>query len=526
MVMRVVGANDNLVCMPEQCQSGRSGEGVSPDVAFEMEKLGLAGSLGSGRRPARRPARPRGSDDDSVARVESAVGSAMREAPAPRLVLAVSGGRDSMVMLDAMVRDWRARVACVATFDHGTGAAASAAAALVEQRARELGVAVRRAKMKGAGHDDAGGGGGGERTGREGARRPHCEASWREARWRFLRAVACAADASIVTAHTRDDQVETVFMRVLRGSGARGLAALYARSGVVRPLLDVWRADVAGYARARGVEWIDDPSNQSRLHLRNRVRLDILPALERARPGLTRELLELSRRAGALRVGVEDFVDENVRFRVDAEGLEVARADLRDYDARGLGVLWPALAARSDVVLDRRGTERIAEFTIMGRAGGRIQLSGACEAVLHRDALLLRRTSVNVGPREELPLDGMLSFGGWRFRPLNDGTTGPGELRRRNGNARPWVAALPADRALRVRHWGPGDRMTPYGAREPRRVKGLLRDAGIDAGRRVGWPVVLAGDDIVWVPGVRRSAAATVRSGRPVVVYECDRDDD
>jgi TilS substrate C-terminal domain. len=53
----------------------------------------------------------------------------------------------------------------------------------------------------------------------------------------------------------------------------------------------------------------------------------------------------------------------------------------------------------------------------------------------------------------------------------------------------------------------------------------LLRDAGVDAGRRSGWPVVLAGEEIVWIPGVRRGAAATVRSGRPMVVYECERDD-
>jgi tRNA(Ile)-lysidine synthase len=67
--------------------------------------------------------------------------------------------------------------------------------------------------------------------------------------------------------------------------------------------------------------------------------------------------------------------------------------------------------------------------------------------------------------------------------------------------------------------------MTPHGAAAPRRVKGLLRDAGIDAASRAGWPVVLAGDEIVWIPGVRRSSAATVRSGRPVVLYQCERDD-
>jgi tRNA(Ile)-lysidine synthase len=67
--------------------------------------------------------------------------------------------------------------------------------------------------------------------------------------------------------------------------------------------------------------------------------------------------------------------------------------------------------------------------------------------------------------------------------------------------------------------------MTPHGSFTARRVKGLLRDAGLDVVRRAGWPVVLADDEIVWIPGVRRSSAATVRSGRPVVLFHCDRID-
>ncbi|HET8763151.1 MAG TPA: tRNA lysidine(34) synthetase TilS, partial [Gemmatimonadales bacterium] len=89
-----------------------------------------------------------------------------------------------------------------------------------------------------------------------------------------------------------------------------------------------------------------------------------------------------------------------------------------------------------------------------------------------------------------------------------------------------WAAALPArqpDAPLTVRSWLPGDRMTPSGARAPRRVKGVLRDAGIAAAMRPGWPVVLAGEEIVWVPGVRRSDAATVRPGRPLVRFRCER---
>lgn len=436
---------------------------------------------------------------DPVARVRGAIGGAL-SSDAP-LVLAVSGGRDSMVLLHIFARYFRGLVACVATFDHGSGAAATEAADLVERSARALGLPVRRGRMEGG----------------AGARR---EAVWREARWSFLESVSRASGADVATAHTLDDQIETVFMRALRGSGARGLAGLYARSPVVRPLLGVRRREVAACAAALGIEWVEDPSNKSRLHLRNRVRLDLLPTLERSAPGISEELLELSCRAARLREEVDDEVTRSIRADVAAGTLKVARADLQGYDAAGLRLLWPALAARAGAVLDRRGTERITKFTINSRAGARIQLSGGWEVVLHRGSVVLRRARADDEPGGALSLKGEVSFGGWVFRPLE------GEPGRSSAAAGRWRATLPADVSLSVRSWRSGDRMIPHGSAASRRVKGLFRDAGIDAVRRRGWPVVLADDEIVWVPGVRRGAASVYLSDRRAVVYECERHDD
>jgi tRNA(Ile)-lysidine synthase len=406
-----------------------------------------------------------------------------------------------MVLLDVTARHYRDRVACVATFDHGSGSAATAAANLVERRATMLGFPVRRGRMEG---------GGGDRR----------EAAWREARWSFLADVSRSTGAAVATAHTLDDQVETVFMRVLRGSAARGLAGLYATSAVVRPLLEVPRAEVAEYAAALDLEWVEDPSNFSRRHLRNRVRLDLLPALERSRPGLSGELLELSRAAALLRAEVDEVIATRVGSSVSGSTLKVARADLQGYDAAGLRLLWAALAARAGAVLDRRGTERITKFTISGRAGARIQLSGGWEVVQHRGFVVLRRARRADEPGGARRLVGEVSVGGWSFRPLE------GERRSTGAVQGKWSALLPADATLEVRPWRSGDRMTPFGATVPRRVKGLFRDAGIDAVRRRGWPVVLADDEIVWIPGVRRGATSDNISGRRAVAYECEHHDD
>ena len=413
---------------------------------------------------------------------------------AERVVLAVSGGCDSMVLLHAAAAAARPRIAAVATFDHGTGAAATRAAARVVRAARALGLPVRTARA---------------------ARGLRGEAAWREARWRFLRGVAGELDARVATAHTQDDQAETVILRVLRGSGARGLAGLYAGSDVLRPLLASTRAEVEAYARAHGVRFTDDPSNASRAHLRNRIRLDLRPALERVAPGFSREMLALARRAAALRGEVDAVIDATLEIRRENGVLSVARAGLLRYDENGLSLLWPAVAARAGIALDRRGLARLVALTREGRAGARIQLAGGYEALLHREQVLLRRA--RAAPEEARALrigTQPVALGAFRIRRA---ASADGSL---------WSADLPVDAALSVRAWRPGDRMTPAGADGPRRVKRLLRDAGIDAARRAGWPVVLAGAEIAWIPGVRRVQAAAARSGRPLVTLCCERIDD
>src|SRR5581483_6733495 len=170
--------------------------------------------------------------------------------------------------------------------------------------------------------------------------------------------------------------------------------------------------------------------------------------------------------------------------------LVVDRRSLAGYDPDGLRLLWPALVARLGVPLDRRGTERLVQFSIRGRSGGRIQLSGGYEAVCHRNAILVRRARAGGGSTEPCTLRDGLTIHGWRFQRVR----GPDE-HGSAGRRGLWTAALPADRVLLVRSWQPGDRMIPLGAAAPRRVKGLLRDAGIDAASRRQWPVVLAGGE-------------------------------
>lgn len=297
-----------------------------------------------------------------------------------------------MVLLDAVARMPLTRGAAVAAvFDHGTGRTAAAAAQFVADQAAERGLPCVIGSTAGL-----------RRT----------EADWRAGRWKFLLEVAAAEDAEVATAHTRDDQVETVVIRALRDAGARGLAGLYAPSETRRPLLTVSRADVAEYAGQRGVRFIEDPTNRSRRHLRNRVRLDLLPAIAQVRPQFAGEMLAVARRAAAWRFELARLVDGLDVVFLDRGTIRIAAGSLHGYDAASLRILWPEVAARAGVTMDRRGTERAAAFTIeriaalrgagegnrpgvgaasLGGRGRVIQLSGGAEIEQIGGAFVLRR---------------------------------------------------------------------------------------------------------------------------------------
>ena len=300
--------------------------------------------------------------DDTVQRIRERVKSLGEGS----WLLAVSGGVDSMVLLDAAAGVIDRRRLAVATFDHGTGAWATSAAALVASQALQRGLCCVSGCAGTVGRS---------------------ESEWRTQRWRFLRETARDLGAPIVTAHTADDQIETFVIRELRGAGPRGLAGLAARSSVVRPLLGTFRSEIVRYAEVAGVEYASDPSNQDRRHLRNRVRLDLLPALERASPGFSTSILAVAEKASTWRARMEAIALTFPMMTESAQIHSFDRGSLRSLDTGELRCLWPALAARAGVILDRRGTQRLAEFTIEGATGQQIQLAGGIRVHMQRRAI-------------------------------------------------------------------------------------------------------------------------------------------
>ena len=277
------------------------------------------------------------------------------------LLLAVSGGPDSMALLHAAARlvetaarDWRLTVAHL---DHGLRVESSADATFVTRAADglELPWELRRtdvaalARAEGRSIEDAG----------------------REARYRFLEEAA-ADGALIATAHTADDAAETVILNLLRGSGLSGARGIPARRGrIVRPLLLERRETLHSLLDAAGVAYRLDPSNEDPAHLRNRVRGELLPLLEELRPGSVDRIGQFARLAADDDALLDELAEAELARRTVSDG----GIDWHDPPGAALGRRMLRIAIGAPVSSAER-VEALLEAAAGDRGGVRIELGG------------------------------------------------------------------------------------------------------------------------------------------------------
>jgi len=305
------------------------------------------------------------------------------------VVAAVSGGADSTALLQVLLAlraDLRLTIH-VAHFNHRLRADADADAAFVAEMSHGLGLPHHEGR--GTPREYA------ERTKRS------LEDAARHLRYAFLVSAAARAGAeAVATGHTLDDQAETVLMRLLRGTGARGLAGIppvRAHDGVrvIRPLLLIPHAALEAVLRARGVAWREDPTNRDHAMLRNRVRHVLLPMLEGYNPDVRRTL---SRLAEVIReeTAALDALAAPAVNAVLSGSAPVVRVVLEPFLR-----LPPALQRRAlrEAVRRARGNvqgvgfvhlEGARRLAIEGRTGGIAELPGGARIVRVRGALEVR----------------------------------------------------------------------------------------------------------------------------------------
>lgn len=238
--------------------------------------------------------------------------------PGDRLLVAVSGGPDSIALLDLADRaapGLRLMLAVVHV-DHGWRPESGADAELVARAAERRGLPVIVERMVGV---------------------QPSEVAGRDARLRlYARTGVAQGTAGVLLGHTAEDQGETVLTHLLRGAGAGGLAGMQTESLVsgvrlLRPLLELRRAELRAYCRARSLPFVDDPTNEDPRYLRNRVRHALLPLCEEIAPGSTAALARLAELAADERDLLAALVAEAWVDLVDRAngGLAVRRAEYR-----------------------------------------------------------------------------------------------------------------------------------------------------------------------------------------------------
>jgi tRNA(Ile)-lysidine synthase len=413
--------------------------------------------------------------------------------PAGAALVAVSGGPDSVVLLDLLVqtRSLHGHPLMVAHVDHGIHPESG----LVAQRVRSLaGSYALPIEMEELQLDPSA-----------------SETVARERRYAWLEAARVRTGASFIfTAHHADDQVETVLMRVLAGSGPAGLAAMVVRQGrVVRPLLPFRRAELEEHLRSAGLRAWLDPANADPRHLRSWIRGELLPLLRSRVSGVDANLERLARQAGANRAAWDAVLDSlsGLDLQVEMAGISVAATPLADYDSALTQATILTLARRAGCPLGPARAGRVLTLLRDGFTGDRVPLGGSWTAELSFGRLRLFRAD-----QENLPIpwslegtEGAAAWGRWRFRW--EKAIAP-ERQERSGLSA-WFTLAP----LTVRGWTPGDKVRPLGGRGRRLIVRCFQEARVPRSSRCSWPVLTGSDDVLWVPGICRADARVPAGG-------------
>jgi tRNA(Ile)-lysidine synthase len=340
-------------------------------------------------------------------------------------------------------------------------------------------------------------------------------------RYRFLIRVSKLEYCQrVATGHNADDQAETVLMRLLRGAGPEGLAGIpVKRDDIIRPLLWVWRQEVEAYLTRHGLPSRTDSSNLEPVYLRNRVRSELLPALAAYNPGIARSLTNLATIMGDVSAHFDAATDRALtevvksarvgHFALDLGKLNGYDEALRRYVFRRVfELLRPDLAP-----LPFHHVESLMNLVRRGEVGVSVELPDGAQARLEHGVVVIAHGSGGHPIRERgLPVPGEASFEGAGLRltaELVDRRSLPSspDAAGDSGAFFDWSAIRPP---LLVRGRRQGDRFRPFGMEGTKSLKQLMIDSKIAASFRDAVPLVCDQHGILWVVGMRRSAAAPV----------------
>ena len=411
--------------------------------------------------------------------------------PGCRLGVAVSGGADSVFLLHAL-RELASGELSVIHIEHGIrGSASIEDAAFVKDLADKFGLPfyLRTANVLTISDNQ--------------------EQAARHVRQKFFTELITAGTVDrIATGHTRSDQAETVLYRILRGSGLAGLAGILpvTKEGLVRPLLEIDRAEIEAWLRERNIAWREDASNQNRTYVRNRLRHEILPLLrETFNPNLDETLSNMATVAR----------DEELYWESTLPSPQPRVPSPQTLALHQLTGTAPAVARRliRAAISQAKGDLRQIDFG-------------------HVERILEMARSRDGHDRVQLPgLDVIRSFEWIRLVPTNDHgpvpdfsvtLAAPGSVELPGSTTRITLQVLEKTESaqacvtvgdeldwqrltrggklpsLELRNWRPGDQYQPAGQSKEQKIKNLFQQARIPLWERGYWPIITYNGTIVW----------------------------
>ncbi len=416
------------------------------------------------------------------------------------VLVAASGGGDSTALL-CMLHGQRRRLGIrrlgVVHVNHGLrGAESDGDQRFVAGLAERLGCPLFLKKLSGRTLHDAG-----------------MEEWARRERYRFyLEVKERERYDCVATGHTADDQAETVLMRIVRGSGLRGMRGILPKrdDGIIRPILDLRREEVVGWLASRGIGFRDDSSNSDHSFERNRIRHTVLPMMEKREPNALKKLTRIAELSGELWRAMQPAVDRWIAARVkgmsDRFFIEKAGFDDELHAGEGLRRVFEHYG----IPVDARHIEEVAARR--GRTDGEFPLPGGVWRYYPRRTTVLFMNHQSADSHE------------FSYRIASKGVTEcPAACARFLANEATALGTLPFDNLtvaldrdlcgsnLTFRSIRPADRFVPLGASGPVGVASFLAKQGVSKAERPAFGVVESGDGrIIWIPGMRIGQAARI----------------
>ena len=440
------------------------------------------------------------------------------------VVVCVSGGVDSVVLLHVLTglaEEYRLSIMAVHLNHSLRGKESDRDEAFVRRLAKKMGVRfvskkvhVRSLAKGGESLQDAA----------------------RDARLRFFEETAGRYKAQrIATGHNMDDQAETMIMRLLKGAGLAGLGGIPPKRGkYIRPLIDIGRGEIEEYAAAEGLKFVQDSSNRSTKYLRNRIRLELMPMLESYNPRFKCDMARLAR----ILARDEDYL----RCRADGsykrirvrQGKNIIAMDLKKlkglHDAVKARVFFMAL---EELLGSSKGfySYHVVDFLELLRSdapNASIDLPHNLTVYKEYDRITVERSQKSevrsqkrdegILFEQELKTNGktaVIADRGIRIADFKTKIINRNSAFRIPHSAIQGVAHFDYDKLkfpLMVRNFRPGDRFVPFGMQGHKKLKDLFIEKKIARRKRGLIPIIVSGNDIIWVAGIRQAEHGKVEA--------------